>query len=205
MPRFPVIPTLIVGLAIAAMIGLGFWQLERRAEKAALLAQLEANRALPEIAFPNPPVGDRHLFRNAWAACLDVVRWRHQGAGSHGYRLIAECRTGAEGPGLLVELGTTHNPRFEPNWSGGPVTGTIAHAPDSRPMLASLFGARERQLMLVADMPAPGLAASQKPDIASVPNNHLAYAGQWFFFAIVAGTIYLLALRRRQRKSAPAP
>ena len=200
MPRLPLIPTIVVGLAIAAMIGLGFWQLERRGEKAALLARLEANRALPEMAFPNPPVGDAHLFRRAWAGCLDVVRWQHQGAGSHGFRLIAECRTGAEGPSLFVELGTTRDPRLEPRWEGGPVTGTIAYAPDSRPMLASLFGARPRSLMLVADTPAPGLTPSPKPDVASVPNNHLAYAVQWFFFAIVAGTIYLLALRRRQRK-----
>ena len=36
-----------------------------------------------------------------------------------------------------------------------------------------------------------------RPDIGLVPNNHLAYAGQWFFFAAVAALIYLVALRRR--------
>ena len=40
--------------------------------------------------------------------------------------------------------------------------------------------------MLVADTPPAGLAANGTPDLGAVPNNHLAYAGQWFFFAAVA-------------------
>jgi surfeit locus 1 family protein len=28
-------------------------------------------------------------------------------------------------------------------------------------------------------------------------NNHLLYAGQWFFFALAAAVIYVLALRRK--------
>ncbi len=53
--------------------------------------------------------------------------------------------------------------------------------------------------MLVADTPAPGLLPTAEPDLSSVPNNHLAYAVQWFLFAGVAGVIYVLALRLRQR------
>jgi cytochrome oxidase assembly protein ShyY1 len=30
------------------------------------------------------------------------------------------------------------------------------------------------------------------------------YAGQWFFFALAAAVIYLLALRKRQRENAIA-
>jgi surfeit locus 1 family protein len=40
-----------------------------------------------------------------------------------------------------------------------------------------------------------------------VPNNHLAYAVQWFLFAAVASVIYVLALRWRGRngkRSRPA-
>jgi surfeit locus 1 family protein len=57
-----------------------------------------------------------------------------------------------------------------------------------------------QQLLLVADTPAPGLAANEMPSIESIPNNHLAYAVQWFLFAGIAVIIYLLALRRRARK-----
>ena len=89
----------------------------------------------------------------------------------------------------------------KPVWKGGPVTGRISHAPDSRSMLASLFDRTPKRLILIADTPAPGLAANATPDISSVPNNHLAYGVQWFLFALVAGVIYVLALRWRNKKA----
>lgn len=197
--RFPLVPTLVVGIAIAAMIALGIWQLDRKAEKEAFIAQLGTNFEKPMIAFPRYPVGDENLFRRASANCLEAVGWRKVGAGKHGYRMIAECRTGAEGPVLLVDVGTTSDPKFQPNWSGGPVTGTITHAPDDRTLLGSLLDRTPKTLMLVAETAAPGLQPDEKPDLGSVPNNHLAYAVQWFLFALVAAVIYVLALYYRQR------
>ena len=35
------------------------------------------------------------------------------------------------------------------------------------------------------------------PDPTLLPNNHLAYAGQWFFFALTALVIYVMVLRKR--------
>ncbi|MBM3928735.1 MAG: SURF1 family protein, partial [Sphingomonadales bacterium] len=40
--------------------------------------------------------------------------------------------------------------------------------------------------------------ANPAPDLSAVPNNHLAYAVQWFLFAVVAAIIYAMALRRRR-------
>lgn len=200
MPRFPLIPTIVVGLAVALMIVLGFWQLDRRGQKAAQLAQLATNFEKPAMAFPASPVGDEHLFRRASAMCLEVVGWRKEGAGANGFRSIAECGTGVEGPSLLVDMGTAKNPTFQPVWKGGPVTGSIAQAPDHRPMFAGIWDRTPRTLMLVSERAAPGLTPTARPTIASVPNNHLAYAVQWFLFAAVAAIIYVLALRLRQRK-----
>ena len=201
MKRIPIVATILVTFAAAAMIGLGFWQLQRRQEKLAELRVLAANPSLPAIAFPNPPVGDELLFRKAGAFCLKPVGFSLDGAGKAGFRVIAYCATGAEGPGFAVQLGTTHDPEFKPHWAGGNVSGTIGHAPSATPLIATLFGkAGPRPLMLVADTPAPGLAANTLPSIDSIPNNHLAYAVQWFLFAGVAVIIYLLALRRRARK-----
>ena len=46
MKRIPLIPTIVVTLAVAAMIGLGLWQLlDRAPRKEAYLAQLAANPA----------------------------------------------------------------------------------------------------------------------------------------------------------------
>lgn len=203
MPRLPVIPTIVVGLAIAAMIGLGVWQLDRRAEKRAALARYAANMGKPVMAFPRLGIGDDYLFRRATAFCLSPVEWQSQGGrsanGANGFRQIARCRTGAEGPGLLVDVGVTRDPKFRPAWKGGAVTGTITHAPDHRPILLSMFGGGPKSLMLIADRPAPGLEPTARPALSSVPNNHLAYAVQWFLFAAVAAVIYVLALRWRQR------
>lgn len=204
MKRWPVIPTILVTLAIAAMIGLGLWQLLiRLPEKEAQLAQLAANPAKPAIAFPRFP-DDSLLFRKASGFCLSVARIERAGAGNAGYRLIAHCRTGAEGPGMLVQLGTTRDPDAKVAWNGGRVSGWISHAPDARPLIAGLFDHMPRALLLVADAPAPGLAANTRPDIGIVPNNHFAYAFQWFFFAGVAGVIYVLAVRRRIARAGDA-
>lgn len=201
MKRLPLVPTLLVALAAAAMIGLGIWQLQKRQLKLAELAVLAANPSKPVMAFPSSSTGDDLLFRRAGAFCLKPVSFALDGAGKAGFRVIARCATGAEGPGFSVQLGTTHDPEFKPRWSGGKVSGTISHAPSSTPLIATLFGkAPPQQLLLVADTPAPGLSPNELPSIDSIPNNHLAYAVQWFLFAGIAVIIYLLALRRRAHK-----
>jgi len=201
MKRFPIVATILVLLAVAAMVRLGFWQLDRREEKLALLAVLAANPSKPSIALPSPPIDDDLLFRKAGAFCLKPVSFALDGAGKAGFRVIARCATGAEGPGFSVQLGTTRDPEFKPRWSGGKVSGMISRAPSDQPLIATMFGkSPPKEAMLVADAPAPGLSANEMPSIESIPNNHLAYAVQWFLFAAVAVIIYLLALRRRARK-----
>ena len=195
--RIPIIPTILVTLAIAAMIGLGLWQLlDRLPKKEAFLVQLAANPAKPPMAFPRFP-DETLLFRRTSGLCLQPTDIKLAGAGKSGFRAIAECRTGAEGPGMIVQLGTTRDPMTKVAWAGGEVSGYISHAPDGRSLIGSLFDPTPARLMLVADTPPAGLAPNGKPDIASVPNNHLAYAGQWFFFAAIAAIIYVLALGRR--------
>ena len=197
MRRVPLLPTLLVALAVAAMVALGLWQLLiRLPQKEVQLRQLAANPARPPVAFPTVP-NDRLLFRRVTAMCLQPTAIRLAGAGAAGYRAIAECRTGAEGPGMAVQLGTTRDPAAQVRWPGGEVRGYLSHLPDARPLLATLFDRTPKRLMLVADTPPPGLTRNTPPDISAVPNNHLAYAGQWFFFAAVATIIYVLALRRR--------
>ena len=201
MRRVPIVPTIIVTVAIAAMIALGLWQLlERRPQKEAFLAQLAANPTRPAIAFPRFP-DEALLFRRTRAFCLEPVSIMRAGAGAAGYRVIALCRTGAEGPGLRVQIGTTRDPVGKVAWGGGRVSGWIAHAPDSRPLIATVTQPNAvRELMLVADHPAAGLSRNAPPSIESIPNNHLAYAVQWFLFAAVAAIIYVIALRRRDKR-----
>ena len=192
--RLPLLPTILVGLAVAVMIGLGIWQLQRRAQKEALLGAYRAAEGQPPIGWPAiPPKDPLPLFRHATGNCLQVVGFRttagQNAQGEPGYLVIADCRTGAEGPGLSVELGWSKDPNAGRAFQGGLVSGMIA--PD-----------RLSRMRLVAATPGPGLAASASPSPANIPNNHLSYAIQWFLFALIAVVIYLLALRQRARKEA---
>ena len=207
--RWPVIPTILVLAAVAVMIALGVWQLQRKSEKEALIALYQRNMEMSSlVTYPElPPVPDAMLFRKSSVTCLEPVRWDQRGgtdrAGKSGIRMIADCRTGAEGPGVLIDMGTGDNflpADAAPTWKGGIVQGTIVPGPEQPTMIERLTGrAMPARALLVADAPAPGLRPSAVPSAADTPNNHLAYAGQWFFFAIAALVIYIIAVRRRLR------
>ena len=185
--RLPIVPTLVVALAVLAMVGLGFWQLYRLQWKEALLSRYaSAATASVEVPFPfGREAVEASLYRRSRIECLSVSE---EGAvsgrspeGWTGWAMTARCVT-KQGP-VLVMLGWAANPE-PPAWPGGTVTGTLAPARD--------HGAR-----LVADPPLAGLHALARPDPGSIPNNHFAYAMQWFLFAITALVIYALALRKR--------
>jgi cytochrome oxidase assembly protein ShyY1 len=76
--RFPVIATIVVAAAVALMIGLGIWQLQRAKWKEGLLAQYNQAQKLPPIAWPTvtPRKDQLPLFRSATAVCLRPVSTR---------------------------------------------------------------------------------------------------------------------------------
>ncbi|CAN5212564.1 SURF1 family protein [soil metagenome] len=207
MKKLPIVATAVVVLCVAAMIALGIWQLQRATWKNALIARYSANRNLPPMAFPKlAPVADDAMFRKSQVYCLRVVDWRTDGGvtptGQAGYRHIAACSTGAEGPGALIDMGVAADPQFKPAWAGGLVDGIITTEPLHESLTGKLFGKHAPpRPMLVADRPAPGLAASAPPSTDEISNNHLAYAVQWFLFAGVAAVIYGIALRKRMARN----
>lgn len=193
--RLPIVPTIVVIAAAALMIALGVWQLQRAKWKESLLAQYGKANELPPIAFPTVPLRSDQLplFQHATGVCLRVLRRRAVAAenlrGEPGYGHIVDCATGAEGPGMSVEVGWSTNPNAKVNWSGGPVSGIIA--PD-----------RLTRMRLVAATAPPDLEPAAPPSLASIPNNHRSYAVQWFAFAAIALIIYALAVRKRLKESA---
>lgn len=187
MRRIPVLSTIIVAFAVLTMIGLGVWQLQRMAWKNELLKSYAAAQGLPPIAWPARPDGDAPpIFRRSSADCARVVDWRSTSGrnlkGQSGWVHIAHCRTSAKSQ-LQAVMGWSERPD-SPAWTGGRVDGVIA--PDS-----------QHVIRLVAARPAPGLQLAQPPSVEDIPNNHFAYAIQWFLFATIAAVIYALALRRR--------
>jgi cytochrome oxidase assembly protein ShyY1 len=188
--RLPVIPTVVVLAAVLAMVWLGFWQIRRAHEKEALLARYAAAQSLPPIAFPTAPTKDDDLplFRQAKGLCMKVQGLRTSAgrnrADEPGFLLIADCSTGAEGPGMSGELGWTKDPKAQPKWGGGEVRGVIVPDNRSRMRLKSATG-------------LGGLEAGAPPSLESIPNNHRSYAAQWFLFAGIASLFYGLAVRKK--------
>jgi len=194
--RLPIVPTLLVAAAVAAMIALGVWQLQRAQWKQRLLAQYAQAGTLPPITWPTTAMRSEELplFRHATGVCLRPVGRRAVAgqnlAGEPGYVIIIDCMTGIEGPGMSVQVGWSKDPNAKVSWKGGPVSGIIA--PDRRSLMR-----------LVAASAPPGLQPSAPPSSDSISNNHRLYALQWFSFAAIALIIYGLALRQRWMKEPP--
>ena len=195
--RLPLIPTVIVAAAIAVMIGLGVWQLKRAVWKERLLAQYAAAEKLPPIGWPTAPTRSEQLplFRYATGVCVRPVGKRaiagENRSGEAGYVHIIECATGAEGPGMSVQVGWSKNPNVRVQWPGGPVSGIIV--PDR------LTGIR-----LVAASAPPGLEPSAQPSAenasAITPSGHRMYAATWFALAAAALIIYMILVMKRGGK-----
>ncbi len=188
--RVPIVPTVIVLAAVATMIALGIWQLQRAQWKEELLDQYRQAQAMSSnVAWPATKEElERSLFRWSQFECERVTNMRITAAksqsGVSGVAHIAKCNVNGGGQ-AEVALGWSR-PTQQIAWNGGRVNGIIGPGGE--------FGG-----ILHASPPAPGLDPLAPPDPADVPNNHLAYAGQWFFFALTALVIYVLALRKRWR------
>ena len=198
MRRLPLLPTLIVAAAAAVMIGLGIWQLQKAPKKEALIKRYRAALQMPPISYPTiPVVGELPLYRYATAMCLRPVS-RRATAGRNskdepGYVHVVSCATGAEGPGLSVQVGWSLDPNAKFDWRGGPVSGVIV--PDDRTLMR-----------LVAATPVSGLApnATPSPTVSVTPGRHRGYALTWFGLAIAALVVYALTLRQRWTKERQA-
>lgn len=187
--QLPILPTLVVAVAVAVMVALGVWQLGRADEKEALLAHYAAASALStDVDWPiDEEQAEQRLYRHTRIACDEVggveARAGRSASGEPGWVHIAQCRLpgGVEAP---VVLGWSQAPESV-SFGSGEIAGVIAPGP-----------------RLVASPAVAGLAEMSRPDPADLPNNHLSYAVQWFFFALTALVIYALALRKRAKDQA---
>jgi surfeit locus 1 family protein len=198
--RLPVIPTVVVTLAVALLVALGLWQLRRATEKEILLAHYAAAQKMPPITFPTVPLRNDQLplFRYATVLCVRPVGQRATAGenrdGEPGFAHIVDCATGAEGPGMSVELGWSKDPNARFNWPGGLVSGIIV--PD-----------RVARMRLVAASAPPGLEPSKTPDVSTAspitPAGHRGYAATWFALALTALAVYAVAVRKHLKVPKP--
>ncbi|MDT0575249.1 SURF1 family cytochrome oxidase biogenesis protein [Croceicoccus sp. F390] len=185
--RLPILPTIIVLAAALIMVGLGIWQYQRAGEKTALIQYYKAaGDRVDAVAFPTTDAANEaSLYRRSSFSCRTVLEMGAIGAtaadGTRGWGQTANCRL-ADGSEAQVMLGWMSEPTLT-NWQGGDVSGIVAPA--------------GRNVRLMSDPPQAGLRPLAAPDPRNLPNNHMTYMVQWFFFAATALIIYGLAVRAR--------
>lgn len=191
----PLGPTLLVLVAIPILVALGIWQLDRAQWKEALLAQLAANDAKPVIDLP-PSLDPSLGFRRVRVICGAIRAWGSPSAGrtvsgAVGYRQLVWCHPGSGEP-VLVNIGITSDPKLRAALGPRPsFTGRLVPR-DGRPPEDPIF-------LLVAERSPPPLQPAAPPTVDEIPNNHLAYAGQWFFFALALLGVYGFYVRQWRR------
>lgn len=203
MRRIPLIPTLIVALAVGTMVVLGFWQIQRAHWKDALLASYQSSRHAPDLyGIPAGVQPDAVAFRHAHVLCRITTKETLLGgtdaSGRTGFRNIVGCAL-IDGRVIMADLGLSAiNARPAVPAIGQRIEGRGLLVPDDV-LARRMFGkSTVVPLLLVLDGGAPGLTPSVPPSIETIPNNHISYAVQWFLFAGVALIIYGIALWKRK-------
>lgn len=188
--RIPILSTLVVAAAVATMIALGVWQLHRLTWKEAQIARYaQVGTMSADVAWPrDPAAAQAALFRHARIRCEQVLAQDATAgrnlAGVTGWAQTARCALDGGGE-ATVALGWTQSTAILA-WPGGEIGGIVAPGEGG--------GVR-----LIASPPPAGMQQLAAPDPKDIPNNHFAYAIQWFLFAGVAAGIYAIALRKKLR------
>ncbi|PZO01680.1 MAG: Surfeit locus 1 family protein [Alphaproteobacteria bacterium] len=223
--RFPFGLTIVCVIALALLVGLGTWQLQRLQWKQGLIARSEASVTLPPVSLealaqlPDPE------FRKAVLTCdfqnQPFVELQSIHDGQAGVRLISACE------GWLVDLGfvpdtVTDRPARQPSAIPGivaearrveapngfapPPEGNRFYARDTAAMSSALgVQGAVRPYVLFATGSAWPQWAELQPSAppAAFSNNHLGYAMTWFGLALALVAFYIVLLRRRLRADVP--
>ncbi|WP_293577226.1 SURF1 family protein [Phaeobacter sp.] len=204
------------GLGLAALVGLGVWQVQRLEWKEALLATIETRLAAAPAALPAAPEQDRDRYRAVTVSGTLEPRELHvfwvTKEAETGYRVIAPLVT-PEGRRLLLDRGfvpaadkdaeraagavTVRGNLLWPDevdWSTPPadLDGNIFYARDLALMAQTLE--TEPLLLVVRDTSAQTDIRPQPVTTVGIKNNHLQYAITWFSLAVIwaAMTVYFL-------------
>ncbi len=208
--RIPIIPTIITAAGILILCGLGKWQLDRRAWKHDLIERLAAAPNLPEVTqdeFRAAMMGDASIqYRRASIDCRAGekkpydLRPGSSAAGTSGFYVVVSCLPNTRSPDIVAVAGWTKRVdakdmviSLDHQLTGVVIERPYGDAPD-RP-----------RFMLIPDKAISPLDRPLQPRATDLPDNHLAYAGQWFGLATALAAIYGLYMRRRAVAPAAKP
>jgi len=220
MRRFPWILTLVTLPALAFLIGLGVWQVQRMQWKEGLIAQAEAAASAPPAPLEAVLRATDPEFRKALIVCRGLATARYVELqsiheGEAGSRLISVCRVPGVATPFLIDRGfisdaVSARPRVieatmplsllvelrrTPRAGGGMTpapSNNRFYARDSGAMATALGAANPSEFTLFAlSSTNPEIAAL----IASAPpaafaNNHFGYALTWFGLAVALVGFY---------------
>ena len=208
--RIPIIPSIITAVGILILCGLGKWQLDRREWKRDLIARLAAAPNLPDVTpaeFRAAMMGDTSIqYRRARIDCRAGAKKPYDlrpgssASGTSGFFVVVSCRPNNRPPDIVAVAGWTRRV------DAGEMSLNLDHEL-AGVVIENPYGQAEGRprFMLIPDAAIPPLARPQQPSAADLPDNHLAYAGQWFGLAVALAAIYGLWLRRRMVAPAAKP
>lgn len=221
MTRRLILPLLFGLIGAAVLVSLGLWQLQRLGWKEGILADIAQRIQSAPVAVPATPdpVKDRFLpvttTGDFTGDALDVLVSRREiGAGyrvigvfiSGGRRLlvdrgfvVAEARgTGHAATAVVTVTGNLHWPDEIDSFTPAPDAATGQWFARDVPAMAVALGTEPVLIVARSDTGA-GIDPMPVGD-AGIPNNHLAYAVQWFLLAVVwlgMTALYLWRIRRK--------
>lgn len=227
--RFPWLLTVVCTAAFAVLIALGVWQVKRLAWKEGLIAQAEANGALPPAPLETFGAGSPPEFRKVTVRCPGLATAPYLELqtiqdGQAGVRLVSACKPQGSARTWWVDRGfvaDTISSRPAEAFSTAPVEVTaearttpepngMAPAAEGRHFYTRDSAAMARTLRIdgpVAPMTLFALTSSNpewralQPSAppAAFSNNHLGYALTWFGLAVALAGFYV-ALLFKSRK-----
>lgn len=228
--RFPIGLTISTAVALAILIALGAWQVQRLQWKTQLVARIEATKAQPAKPIAQVPLTPAYRFTRVTLDCpgLATAKFVELYAlrdGKAGQRLVSLCRpVGGRAP-ILVDRGfvsdtVSARPPVTPSDTVVHLTGILRegqkpgpftpptrdghfYAPDLTAMARALGAERHPPVMVTAETSSnpEWKALVPAPLPTEITNRHLEYALTWFGLAGALIAVYV-ALLRRKLKSA---
>jgi surfeit locus 1 family protein len=221
MIRRLLIPLIFGAVGVGILLGLGFWQLSRLAQKEAYLADLDARIAAAPVALPTVPDAAADKFLPVITTGLFtgevvhvLVSRKQIGPGVRiieafttdtGRRIlvdrgfVAEADRGADHTATVNEVtGNLHWPEEVDSFTPEPDLAKGLWFARNVPQMAAALNTDA--LLVVARSDTGGGVEPLAVDTSGTPNDHLEYAITWFSLAVVwAGMTALLVWRMRRR------
>ncbi len=213
-------------LAVALLVTLGTWQLDRRAWKQELLAQIAARSDAAPTGLPariDDPSDWAYLPIRAAGrfapASLQLMGRNH--GGRPGYKLIGLLDRPGQAP-LTVDLGwrPLGSPAVDAAALGDlqltgvamEMSGEPPFAPANDLMTGQVFWLSPAlvtdalsldtpplPIVMVATQPLPGIDTVLIPPRTDLPDNHLQYALTWYSLAAIFVGLFVVASRRQDQ------